>query len=1117
MALTVDELQVEIRAKSSNAASGIEALTKALKDLKATANVKGIKALGSDLANLQLAVAQVMPDSGPRLSLLAKGLQDLAAVPKQKIGTTTANQIAAIGTAASLISDVDFTPITQMAKGLSTLASIEKSGLTANVASNIQKVGEAVRSLNGTDFGSIQGLAEGLKPLETIGKSNLGSALNQLKKIPEITAGLDDTRLTEFAAKIRQVTDAVRPLATEMEKVSRGFSRLPANIQRAISANARLTKSNKTTAFSFNMMAAKVAILYAALRKVARVVAGWIQESGSYIENLNLFTVAMGKYADEAQVYAERVGDALGIDPSEFMRYQAVFMNMARGFGVVADRAYVMSRNLTQLGYDLASIFNVDFNVAMEKLESAIAGQPRPMREWGFDLSEATIKALALEKGIQKNVETMGQMEKSQLRYIQLIETAQKLNLTGNFRRELITTANQIRILQSQATQAARALGNIFIPALNAILPYAIAFLKVLRTIANEVANLFGFELPEIDYSGLDGFASGADDAADSIDDANEAAKALKKTLLGFDELNVIDLSGEGAISSGLPFGGIDLELPEYDFLGDALESRVDELAEKLEKPFREVLTLVGIIGAGMLAWKIGKDIVDLVNWFKTGGPGGKITLGVTMMLTGFSIAASGFYNIGKGDAGVFDHVKAAVGSALGVAGSLLVFGTGPLGWTIGIGAALTVAIVSVNMGKAAAAEKAFLASEVGKKVTELKAQIEKMTEVRARLNIMLETQVITIEDLDGKWATVKRLVEEVFALSDKSILAAGELEEIKAKINLIDELTLGGIKIEYDELTGKISDAKEEVMKLVEQLYEQAKTTAYQEMLVEIYKEQANLLLEKVKAEEKLVAVEDEARKLIQEINDAESARNAITEKYQGLAGSFAPVRRGINKEEQEELKRLNALISEKKYSYEQVKQSIATARDELKTTEKDLITAAERTEDIKRAMEGVVEKTSEFGSTAGKEQGAAFSNAFTKQITDSKSKVKSALSSVIGQVVNFKMTASASGAGFGVEIMPYASGGFPEPGELFVARESGPEMVGTMGGRTAVANNDQIVEGIRAGVYDAVVTAMSRSGGDGNQSVNVYLDGKQINASVRKTQREKGVGILKGGVVNA
>ena len=59
------------------------------------------------------------------------------------------------------------------------------------------------------------------------------------------------------------------------------------------------------------------------------------------------------------------------------------------------------------------------------------------------------------------------------------------------------------------------------------------------------------------------------------------------------------------------------------------------------------------------------------------------------------------------------------------------------------------------------------------------------------------------------------------------------------------------------------------------------------------------------------------------------------------------------------------------------------------------------------------------------------------------------------------------------------YAMGGFPEMGQMFIAREAGPELVGTIGGRTAVANNDQIVESVSRGVYQAVVAAMGQSGG--------------------------------------
>ena len=94
------------------------------------------------------------------------------------------------------------------------------------------------------------------------------------------------------------------------------------------------------------------------------------------------------------------------------------------------------------------------------------------------------------------------------------------------------------------------------------------------------------------------------------------------------------------------------------------------------------------------------------------------------------------------------------------------------------------------------------------------------------------------------------------------------------------------------------------------------------------------------------------------------------------------------------------------------------------------------------------------------------------------------------------------------------FASGGFPEVGQLFIAREAGAEMVGSIGGRTAVANNDQIVEGI----YQGVLAAMRASdgGNGGNFDVRVYLDGKQITAAVEKRQRERGATIYPGGVLN-
>ena len=95
------------------------------------------------------------------------------------------------------------------------------------------------------------------------------------------------------------------------------------------------------------------------------------------------------------------------------------------------------------------------------------------------------------------------------------------------------------------------------------------------------------------------------------------------------------------------------------------------------------------------------------------------------------------------------------------------------------------------------------------------------------------------------------------------------------------------------------------------------------------------------------------------------------------------------------------------------------------------------------------------------------------------------------------------------------FASGGIVPSGQMFIAREAGPELVGTMGGHTAVANNQQIITGIYEGVKAAMQDAGSSNSG-GTMSVNVYLDGKQITAAVEKRQRERGATIYPGGVLS-
>ena len=417
-----------------------------------------------------------------------------------------------------------------------------------------------------------------------------------------------------------------------MESVQKsGFNSLfPAKIQRLLKGNTNLAASNTVLGKSYVNLAAKISAAYIGLKSITSVIAGWITASNSYIENLNLFNVSMGQYAEEARNYAEQVGEVMGINPGEWMRNQGVFMTITEGFGVASDRAYTMSKNLTQLTYDLASFFNISTSDAFQKLESGISGELEPLRRLGYDLSVARLQQEAYNLGIEKSVTAMTQAEKAELRYYAIM--TQVTNAQGDMARTLEAPANQLRILQAQVEQATRALGNLFLPILKAILPYAIALAKAIRMVAEIIAGFFGVSIPEFDMGtdAIGGVASGAGEAADGLGDASKKAKELKNALLGIDELNVISppedssggAGGAGGIGGG---GGLGFELPTYDFIADAVNEQVDKIMAKIQ-PFLdwvrenidEILAGVLAIGAAFLAWRIAKGVQDFLRWLST-------------------------------------------------------------------------------------------------------------------------------------------------------------------------------------------------------------------------------------------------------------------------------------------------------------------------------------------------------------------------------------------------------------------------------------------------------------------------------------------------------------------
>lgn len=537
--------------------------------------------------------------------------------------------------------------ITRLTNALTALSQVGNVKISSSIANQLTAINTALAGLKWTDGDKLTSLANGLRPLSELGKANMTTFINQLSKLPKVIEDLEAADIDKFTQQMTALAAAMKPFADEMQKVSNGFSAFPSKIQKLITStekyNASARKATSTTGkFTSGLKALNVAAVAITFRKIGHFIAQAVTESNKYQEDLNLFTVALGQYAAEAQNYAEKVSDVMGIDPAQWLRNQGVFNTLLTGFGDTAERAQLMSQNLTQLGYDISSFFNISIEDAMQKLQSGISGELEPLRRLGYDLSQARLEQTALNLGIKESVANMTQAEKAELRYYAIM--TQVTTAQGDMARTLEAPANQLRILQAQLTQAARAIGNIFIPALNAILPYAIAVVQVIREIANALANLAGFKLTEVDYSGVNSAAVGAGSLADNLDDAAGAAKKLKQYTAGFDELNVFAPntgSGSGAGTGGA--GGFDFDLPTYDFLGDAVQTRIGEIKKMIEDTLAEITTIVSgfMLAVGAILVVTGVNIPLGVGLMAAGAVGLAATVGLNWTAMSSELAST--------------------------------------------------------------------------------------------------------------------------------------------------------------------------------------------------------------------------------------------------------------------------------------------------------------------------------------------------------------------------------------------------------------------------------------------------------------------------------------------
>lgn len=573
--------------------------------------------------------------------------------------------------------------ITSFLNGLSNVNTTASAKSINTVVNAIKKIPAAVSGLNGVDFysmsGSITQLTNALAPLSILDASNLkalGSAFNAIAKVPDLTDKLKATDLDSFASSCQKISTALTPLASQLDKVGNAFAKLPPQLSKVVTQANRVTAANEKQRKSYlslsnqmNGFMRNMAKLVS-LKAIAEYLGNAVAKFNDFYEATDLFHNAMGNLSGEADTLISKMQGLLGVDPTKAMTYMATIQSLGTSFGLASDKAYVLSKNLTQLAYDEGSYWNKGVAETFTAMSSAISGEIEPIRRLGVDLSQARLQQELLALGFNKQVSGLSQADKAVLRYIAIMK--QTANVQGNLAQTIQSPANQIKILKAQLDMLAKSVGSLLYPALKSILPPLIAAVQLIREFVEWVARLMGVKVVFTDFTKSADSVGGIGDAMDdTADSTKKAAKALKDYTMGFDELNIIDpTQGSSGSGGGASAGNIlgDVDLSGYDMFKNYVGTSIDEMKQKI----KSMLPLIATVATALAAWKLTNLITDIVDAISKMNALKSIVLGLGVFTVGVVLEITGIKDAIENGVNGKNFAEIVLGALIGTTGAAI-------------------------------------------------------------------------------------------------------------------------------------------------------------------------------------------------------------------------------------------------------------------------------------------------------------------------------------------------------------------------------------------------------------------------------------------------------------
>ncbi len=835
--------------------------------------------------------------------------------------------------------------------------------------------------------------------------------------------GAIDTVYIEFSTNADSVTSGIDKLnntLNRLQKVTQGGSTGVGRV------NSKLSSLRGTTTR-----------VYRTISNLVGVMGKSLQKSNEYVEAQNLFNVAMGDGAEVAREYGERVQALMGIDLSDWMEYQGGFNQLAEGYGIASEQANNMSKNLTQLAYDLSSYANINVENAFQKLQSGMSGQIKGLKEFGINLSVAQLRETALAHGITLSTAKMTEAQKATLRYITLMEKTNKIQ--GDLARTIESPGNALRILQAQWEQMIRSLGNVANALFSKFVVPMQAAVIVVKELCNRLAILLGFNPDELDYT--ENLNNGFSDATDSVENTTDSIKELKKAAMGFDELNILSAETTSNLNTYDPTFGIDLSKYDYEnsFLSEA-SNQAQEMADKWIKalepliPFFEgfALVLEGFWDA--LSW-VGDTIIlpiltTIGNWL-TEHPGAAKFIG--------ELAAAFLI----------------LNTALKV-----------IKWVKELTAVQSLTSwFSRLFGKTGKVTDAF-----DRKNTSLERQTARTNQEAYAVSALVAAFAAAAAAARAFGNDILKIPDKLPSLNPSPVPSFGLVPALQAEFATANAwLASQSWSLPVMAFSGLA------LLPLVMQAFQSAKSW----------------LSSQSWSLPALSGVPTFSTAIMTAFQSAKSWLTSQSWSLPTISVGDLGILTAVSA----------AFMSAKSWLASQ-----SWSLPEIKMPDFSWINTAASA--VSSFVSGIGSAFGSIGSYLSSSEGqwlkwslvvVAAIAAITVAIVALNSQTGGLGGTAIGGIL------SGAGAVMGA----YASGGFPDEGEMFIAREAGPELVGSIGSKTAVANNNQIVDAVSSGVAKAVSSVMGGSQQSQQLGGQLKIKGSDLVYVVDKANRTKGTTI--------